>query len=91
VLVVLYGKILGKAHIDIIGSSVSMASKIASIAQPNQVFLGESIYDILLSSKKDNNKDWSYNRFLKVNLDLFKWNYKSHSSGNVYSVYRYLE
>ena len=91
VLVVLYGKILGKAHIDIIGSSISMASKIASIAQPNQVFLGESIYDILLSPKKNNNTEWPHNRFLKVNLDLSKWNYKSHSSGNVYSVYRYLE
>jgi adenylate cyclase len=96
VLVVLYGKILEKAHIDIIGSSISMAAKIASIAQPNQVFLGESIYDILLSSsaqKNSTNEDFSYNssQFLKVNLDLLKWNYKSHTSGNVYSVYRFLE
>jgi class 3 adenylate cyclase len=96
VLVVLYGKILEKAHIDIIGSSISMAAKIASIAQPNQVLLGESIYDILLScsaQKNNNNKDFSYNnsQFLKVNLDLLKWNYKSHIGGNIYSVYRFLE
>jgi adenylate cyclase len=36
-LVVLYGKSLEKAHIDIIGSSISLASKIASVAKPNQV------------------------------------------------------
>jgi class 3 adenylate cyclase len=36
-LIVLYGKNLEKAHIDIIGSSISMAAKIASVAKPNQV------------------------------------------------------
>jgi adenylate cyclase len=36
-LVVLYGKTLEKVYIDIIGSSISMASKIASVAKPNQV------------------------------------------------------
>ena len=49
-LVVLYGNNLEKAHIDIIGSSISLASKIVSIAKPNQVLVGESIYNILLSS-----------------------------------------
>jgi adenylate cyclase len=37
-LVVLYGKSGDKAHIDITGSSISLASKIASIVKPNQVF-----------------------------------------------------
>ena len=46
-LVVLYGKNVEKAHIDIIGSSISLAAKIASIAKANQVLLGESIYNIL--------------------------------------------
>ena len=40
-LVVLYGNNLEKAHIDIIGSSISLASKIVSIAKPNQVLVGE--------------------------------------------------
>src|ERR671938_955429 len=48
-LVVLYGKSLEEAHIDIVGSSISLASKIASIAQPNQVLVGEHIYNILHS------------------------------------------
>jgi adenylate cyclase len=39
-LIVLYGKNLEKAHIDIIGSSISMSAKIASVAKPNQVLVG---------------------------------------------------
>src|SRR5919198_1925821 len=49
-LVVLYGKNLDKAHLDILGSSISLASKIASIAKPNQVLLGELVYNILKTS-----------------------------------------
>ena len=89
-LVVLYGKSLEKAHIDIIGSSISMASKIASVAKPNQVLVGEFIYNILLSSSShidflDDNK------FIEVNLDPIKWNYPSlFTPGSIYRVYEYL-
>ena len=49
-LVVLYGKGMESSHIDIIGSSISLAAKIASIAKPNQILIGESIYNIFKSS-----------------------------------------
>src|ERR671932_1054664 len=66
-LVVLYGKSLEEAHIDIVGSSISLASKIASIAQPNQVLVGEHIYNILHSSA--NNGDFLANlKFKELNL-----------------------
>src|ERR687885_1138569 len=55
-LVVVYGKSLEKSHIDIVGSSISLAAKIASIAKPNQVLVGEFIYNILVSSV--NHKDF---------------------------------
>jgi class 3 adenylate cyclase len=42
-LVVLYGNNLEKSHIDIIGYSILLTSKIVSIANPNQVLVGESI------------------------------------------------
>lgn len=95
--VVLYGKFLEKAHIDIIGSTISVAAKIASIAGPNEVLVGESIYEILssleynINNKHDKNSfSFCGNHFLKLNLDLLKWKYKSHVTGSVYSVYRYL-
>lgn len=84
-LVVLYGNSLEKAHIDIIGSSISLASKITSIAKPNQVLVGESIYRILKSSEST-----SVSEFAEINLDPTKWKYLSHSDPeSMYRVYEY--
>jgi adenylate cyclase len=84
-LVVLYGNSLEKAHIDIIGSSISLASKIVSIAKPNQVLVGESIYKILLSSESIRTS-----KFIEINLDPTKWKYLSRSDPrSMYRVYEY--
>ncbi|HKR72615.1 MAG TPA: adenylate/guanylate cyclase domain-containing protein [Candidatus Nitrosocosmicus sp.] len=92
-LVVLYGKSLEKAHIDIIGSSISLAAKIASLARPNQVLVGEYIYNILHLSSSTSPKDSLNNiKFIEVNLDPTKWKYLSHSDPqSMYRVYEYLE
>jgi adenylate cyclase len=92
-LVVLYGKSLEKAHIDIIGSSISLAAKIASLAKPNQVLVGEHIYNILHLSSSTSPKDSLNNiKFIEVNLDPTKWKYLSHSDPqSMYRVYEYLE
>jgi adenylate cyclase len=84
-LVVLYGNSLEKAHIDIIGSSISVASKILSIAKPNQVLVGEFIYNILQSSEFKIN-------LIEINLDPTNWKYLSHSDPeSMYRVYEYIE
>jgi adenylate cyclase len=86
-LVVLYGNSLEKAHIDIIGSSISLASKIVSIAKPNQVLVGESIYNIVLSSESMSNSN-----LIEINLDPTKWKYLSRSDpDSMYRVYEYTE
>jgi class 3 adenylate cyclase len=86
-LAVLYGNNLEKAHIDIIGSSISLASKIVSIAKPNQVLIGESIYKILLSSESISNR-----KLIEINLDRTKWKYLSRSDpDSMYCVYEYTE
>jgi len=88
-LVVLYGKSLEKAHVDITGSSISLAAKIASIAKPNQVLVGELIYNIIMSSKDKGplNKI----KFNEVRLDPIKWKYLSQSDPqSLYHVYEYL-
>ena len=85
--VLLYGPSLEKAHIDIIGSSISMASKIVSIAKPNQVLIGESIYNIVKSSTSINNS-----KFVEIILDPIKWKYLSRSDpDSMYRVYKYTE
>jgi adenylate cyclase len=89
-LVVLYGKSLEEAHIDIVGSSISLASKIASIAQPNQVLVGEHIYNILRSSA--NNEELRNIKFKELKLDPIRWKYLSSSDPeSLYRVYEFLE
>jgi len=72
-LVVLYGNNSEKAHVDIIGSSISLASKILSIAKPNHVLVGESVHNILRLSAPING-----GKFIEINLDRTKWKYISH-------------
>src|SRR5215471_21762180 len=86
-LVLLYGHSLEKAHIDIVGSSISLASKIVSIAKPNQVLVGEQIHNIVLSSKS-----MSKSKFIEIILDPTKWKYLSRSDpDSMFRVYEYTE
>jgi adenylate cyclase len=90
-LVVLYGKSLEESHIDIVGSGISLASKIASIAQPNQILVGEFIYNILVSPVK--NEEFLRNiKFKELKLDPIRWKYLSSSDPeSLYRVYEFLE
>jgi adenylate cyclase len=89
-LVVLYGKSLERSYIDIVGSSISLASKIASLAHPNQVLVGESIHNILLSSAH-NEEFLQTIKFKEMNLDPIRWKYLSHSDPkSMYHVYELL-
>jgi class 3 adenylate cyclase len=88
-LVVLYGKSLEKAHVDITGSSISLAAKIASIAKPNQVLVGELIYNTIMSSEDKGSLNKI--KFNEVRLDPIKWKYLSQSDPqSLYHVYEYL-
>jgi adenylate cyclase len=91
-LVVLYGKSLEKAHIDIIGSSISLAAKIASIAKPNEVLVGEHIYNILFMSSDSHKDSLNNSNLIEINLDPTKWKYLSHfDPESMYRVYEYLK
>lgn len=93
-LVVLYGKNLETAHIDIIGSSISMAAKIASTARASQILVGEHIYNIFRRMLSQLVKILCTIRvyFFFLGLDKEKWKYLSRSDpGSIYRVYEYLE
>lgn len=90
-LVVLYGKNLGTAHVDIIGSSISMAAKIVYTANANQILVGELIYNTLLLSDREDAMYYKH-VFREVNLNPDEWKYPSrHNHDNIYKVYEYLE
>src|SRR3712207_2712610 len=45
--VVLYGRSIDRSHIDIVGSSISMAAKMISLAKTWQIIVGQSMYENL--------------------------------------------
>lgn len=78
-LVLLYGKNINHAHIDLIGFSISIAAKIASMAYPNEIVVGENVYNNVDSGSKkffvtlyDNNSKWAsamkYNNNLSYHI-----------------------
>jgi class 3 adenylate cyclase len=81
--VILYGKRIDSAPIDLIGPSISIASKITSVAQPNQILVGKSIYETFLTDPS------LRNRFARLKLRYNKWNYIEKTSGNIYELHTY--
>jgi adenylate cyclase len=75
--VVLYGKSIDRSHIDIVGSSISMAAKMIPLAQILQIVIGQSIYE-----KLDREQN-----FVEMNVDPTKWTYIDEKSGSSYKLY----
>ena len=72
-------RIFKKPHLDILGHTISIATKMTSIAQQNQIVIGQSLYDIL------NDRQRNTFRPLKANQSI--WNYVDDVKGDVYKIY----
>jgi len=75
--VVLYGKSIDRSHIDIVGSSISMAAKMIPLAKTWQIVIGQSMYEQL-----DNKHN-----FTEMNMDQTTWTYIDEKSGSSYKLY----
>jgi adenylate cyclase len=64
---------------DLIGHSITIASKILPLAQPNQMTIGEEAYKMLSPELAS--------QFIKINPDDKRWNYNHPSTGKFYPVY----
>lgn len=71
--VVLYGKSLERSHIDIVGSSISMAAKMISVAHTGQIIVGRSLYENLASSMRPQD-------FTTLDVDTSRWSYVDQKS-----------
>jgi adenylate cyclase len=72
-------KIFKKPHLDVLGYTNSIAAKMTAFAKPNQIIIGQSVYDVLDNMQKSNFRD------LPVNTDV--WSYVSSITGEVYNLY----
>jgi adenylate cyclase len=77
---VLDGKqIVKEPHHDILGYTVNVAVKMTSLAKPNGLVIGQSVYDILDEKQKST--------FELLNFNSTSWNYRDEKTGNIYQVY----
>jgi class 3 adenylate cyclase len=77
--VVRYGADQVRSHVDILGPAVSIAAKITALAKPNQILVGDDIYDKLHPSLKS--------LFEKIEWADNRWSYQDKKTGKTYKVY----
>lgn len=84
-IILVYGKNTEFAHIDLIGFSISIASKITSLASPNEIIVGENAYNLVDADQKK--------YFIELTLnEVSKWdNIMKYNNDFKFRIYRYLK
>jgi adenylate cyclase len=73
------GKKFKRPHFDILGHTINIATKMTSLGKPDQIVIGQMVYDVL-----DDRQKLTFHR-LQVSADV--WGYMSDYSGGIYSLY----
>ncbi len=71
-----------ESHLDMLGQSMNMGAKIQNLAFPDQILIGEDVYNKLSPPIQE--------YFKKFERKDREWNYKSKITGQIYSVYSYV-
>lgn len=77
--IVRYGSDQTRSHVDILGPAMSITAKITSLARPNQILIGEDVYEKLHPSLKQS--------FKEVEWHGNQWTYHDRETGKLYRVY----
>jgi adenylate cyclase len=72
-------RVVRKPHLDILGYTISVTAKMTSLATPNQIVVGEFVYEALTDEQKGLFKP------LVVSTEM--WEYVSDYTGKVYQLY----
>jgi adenylate cyclase len=72
-------QVVKKQHLDILGYTISIAAKMKALAKPDQIIVGQLVYDML-----DNKQKSTFNLLL-ISSDI--WNYISSNTGDIYRLY----
>ena len=78
-LVVLYGRDAVRSHIDMVGSSISIAAKITAVASPDQIVIGQNVYEICEPDLKK--------KFVEFKPRPDVWSFKHPINGALYRLY----
>ena len=80
-IVVRYGSDEIKSHVDILGPSMNVAAKLQAKAKPNQILVGEGVYDRLHPETQKS--------FKKKPISETGWKYYHPKTGELYQIYEY--
>ena len=72
-------RMIKKPHLDVLGYTTSIGAKMTGFATPNQIMIGQSVYETLDPANKS--------KFEKVNISKNDWDYINSSTGKVYDIY----
>ncbi|HJS82397.1 MAG TPA: adenylate/guanylate cyclase domain-containing protein [Nitrososphaera sp.] len=73
------GRQLRWPHYDILGYTINVAAKMTTIAKPDQIVIGQMVFDLLDDMQRSTFK------LLQVNPDV--WSYMSDQTGGIYKLY----
>ena len=80
-IVVRYGSNETTSHVDLMGPVMNISSKIQAMAKPNQILIGQDVYQRIHPTTQKNFKEMIWNKD--------EWKYRSRLTGEVYKVYEY--
>jgi adenylate cyclase len=75
-----HDKIIKEPHYDILGHTINMAVKMTSLASPNRIVIGQSVYEKLIDKKQKS-------RFKVLRVRSSSWTYVDESTGKMYNLY----
>jgi len=82
-IVVRYGADVEHSHVDLMGPTMNIAAKIQSLAKPNQILIGNDVFNRIHPDTQEEFKQiiWKDN----------EWKYRSRLTGEIYKVYEHKE
>ena len=78
-MIVRYGSDKEKSHVDILGPTMNIAAKIQSMANPQQILIGQHVYDKIHPTVQQ--------KFKKETWSESEWKYNDRKTGEPYTVY----
>jgi len=82
-IVVRYGANVKHSHVDIMGPAMNIAAKIQNTAKPNQILIGNDVFERIHSK--------SQKEFKQIIWKNYEWKYRSRLTGEIYKVYEHKE
>ncbi len=80
-IVVRYGADIENSHVDLMGPAMNIAAKIQNMAKPNQILIGNDVYERLHPN--------SQKEFSKIVWTKEEWKYRSRTTGEIYNVFEF--